>query len=421
MITLVEKDGVVRNFQSRLRTRSGALLDVLVSARVLAYGGEPALVTLVRDVTEVNRNARRYQLLADNAQDVIWILDLETQRFSYVSPAIRRLRGLTVEEALAEPLEESMTPESLARVADMLSRPARSRGGAEAPTPGSSTSPAPTAPSSTWRSPRPTCATRPAGRSRSWASRATPRRASRPSGRWSGASASSGRSCRPPSTASSSLDATGRFTDVNEAFCTITGYSREELLGDAGEPARRGRDAGQIAARMARIQAFGSDRFETRYRRKDGRIIDVEVSVRFSAADEVRFHAFVRDVTERKRAEAELRESQQRLATIVRVAQTGFLVTRVDRPADRRRQRRLVRAGGVDPRRGAGADDGRARRVRRRLDAGQALRRAPRPGGRAARRGAAAAPLRGGVGLPHHRRAAPRSPARPAPSPPGTT
>jgi PAS domain S-box-containing protein len=120
----LERDGAARNVEARLRTRSGEMRDVLISARILAHGGEPVLLTLARDVTELNRSARRYRLLAENVQDVIWTLDLKTLRFSYVSPAIRKLRGLSVEEALAEPFEESMTPESLARVASLMPGPA---------------------------------------------------------------------------------------------------------------------------------------------------------------------------------------------------------------------------------------------------------------------------------------------------------
>ncbi|MGA8890809.1 MAG: PAS domain S-box protein [Anaeromyxobacteraceae bacterium] len=71
---------------------------------------DPHLLRALRE------SERRYRLLADHAHDVIWTLDLRTRRFTYVSPSITRLRGLTVTEALAEPVEASMTPASLARV-----------------------------------------------------------------------------------------------------------------------------------------------------------------------------------------------------------------------------------------------------------------------------------------------------------------
>ena len=419
MVTLVGMQGVVRNFQSRLRTRQGVLLDVPVSARVLTYGGEPALVTLVRDVTEVNRNARRYQLLAANAQDVIWILDLETQRFSYVSPAIRRLRGLTVEEALAEPLEESMTPESLARVADMLGRPSRTGEVGSAHT---GVFDQPCADGSVKHVEITTSYVRnEAGRpvevlgvsrdatARVEAEQALERRE---------------RELRTIlQTAIDgflSVDATGRLTDVNEASCAITGYRRDELLGAHVALLEASESEQEIEARMARIQAFGSDRFETRYRRKDGRNHRrgaLRPVLRRQRRPVPRLPAG-RDRTEARGGRA---AGEPAAARDHRPRRPDRLPRHPgDRPTDRRRQRRLVRAGGVEPRRGGGADHRRSRRVRRRLDAGQALRRAAPRGRRAAcrtqlrRRSGEVLDLLITAGLAGDPR------ARPAPSPPGT-
>jgi two-component system cell cycle sensor histidine kinase/response regulator CckA len=123
LIARLEAQGLVRDLETRFRTRSGQTFDVLMSARLMTYADEPAIFSITRDVTEWKRNERRYRLLADNSLDVIWTLDLEEMRYSYVSPSIQRLRGLTVKQALAEPLEQSMTPESLARVGAIISRP----------------------------------------------------------------------------------------------------------------------------------------------------------------------------------------------------------------------------------------------------------------------------------------------------------
>jgi PAS domain S-box-containing protein len=75
---------------------------------------------LSRHAAEVSASAgeidKRYRLLAENVGDVIWTLDPQTMSFTYISPSIAALRGFSVEEALAERIEDSMTPESLARV-----------------------------------------------------------------------------------------------------------------------------------------------------------------------------------------------------------------------------------------------------------------------------------------------------------------
>ncbi len=71
---------------------------------------------LDRIVAELKIKEKRYNLITENITDVIWVLNVMKGCFTYISPSIINLRGLTVEEAMAEPLEDSMTPESLAMV-----------------------------------------------------------------------------------------------------------------------------------------------------------------------------------------------------------------------------------------------------------------------------------------------------------------
>lgn len=58
------------------------------------------------------KSEERYRLLTEFASDVIWVLNLAQRKFTYVSPGITALRGLTVEEALEEDLDHSLTPQS---------------------------------------------------------------------------------------------------------------------------------------------------------------------------------------------------------------------------------------------------------------------------------------------------------------------
>lgn len=54
----------------------------------------------------------QYRLIAQNVTDMIWVLDIDTYRFTYYSPSVQRIRGFAPEEALNITLEQSLTPES---------------------------------------------------------------------------------------------------------------------------------------------------------------------------------------------------------------------------------------------------------------------------------------------------------------------
>ncbi|HNF33264.1 MAG TPA: PAS domain S-box protein, partial [Anaerolineales bacterium] len=55
----------------------------------------------------------KYRLLAENISDVIWVLDVESSRFRYVSPSVTSLRGYSVEEVMTEDMAATLTPVSL--------------------------------------------------------------------------------------------------------------------------------------------------------------------------------------------------------------------------------------------------------------------------------------------------------------------
>jgi PAS domain S-box-containing protein len=108
------------------------------------------------------------------------------------------------------------------------------------------------------------------------------------------------------------VDPRGRFLQVNDAYCAMSGYSREELLRMCVADVEASESAQDVAAHIQNIISRGRDRFESRHRRKDGQIIDVETSVNFQNYDGGRFFCFLRNVTDHKRAEQALRESEER-------------------------------------------------------------------------------------------------------------
>lgn len=113
------------------------------------------------------------------------------------------------------------------------------------------------------------------------------------------------------------LDVKGLITEVNTAYCSMSGYSREELIGKSIGELDTKETEEETAARIERIISKGSEIFETRHSRKDQSIYPIEVSATYLDVDGGKFVCFGRDITERKQAEKKISHKNDLLQYII--------------------------------------------------------------------------------------------------------
>jgi PAS domain S-box-containing protein len=111
-------------------------------------------------------------------------------------------------------------------------------------------------------------------------------------------------------------DTDGRYTEANAAACRLSGYSRKELIGKTIADLIPSEDLARLAAVREVLLSRGTiDVAEWTLVRKDGTPVTVEVSAKI--LPDGRWQAFVRDVTERKRLDTDLRDANAFLDAII--------------------------------------------------------------------------------------------------------
>jgi PAS domain S-box-containing protein len=102
-------------------------------------------------------------------------------------------------------------------------------------------------------------------------------------------------------------DMNGEILEVNDAYCAMSGYTREELDHMPVSNLEAIETPREVAAHIRELpRRGGHDRFESRHRRKDGSLFDVDITALYLEREGGRIAMFVRDITRRKEMEARL-------------------------------------------------------------------------------------------------------------------
>jgi len=135
-----------------------------------------------------------------------------------------------------------------------------------------------------------------------------------------------------------SLDS--RYIEVNEKYCAMLGYGRDELLGMSIRSVNRAEEIDDVLANRARMISgeWRHAHHERQVRRKDGSLIWVAHSTTLVRDENGEPHHFItvaEDISERLRAEEALRESEERFRATFEQAAVGMALRGID-PANPR-------------------------------------------------------------------------------------
>lgn len=124
------------------------------------------------------------------------------------------------------------------------------------------------------------------------------------------------------------IDDDSRIVYVNKAACDALGYSKEELIGKSPFDIDPQIDNNGIDLIKSTVRIKSEPyHFETKHKRKDGTIFDVEIYTYPYYQDNIRYGlSVVRDITDRKQTEEKLKL----LASVFTSAKEGIIITDVN-------------------------------------------------------------------------------------------
>ncbi|MBK8596755.1 MAG: PAS domain S-box protein [Holophagales bacterium] len=281
-----------------------------------------------REEEALRESQERYRLVSENGTDVIWLFDFARNRFTWISPSVEGLLGFTAEEALQRSIAESLSPEALrfvenelaARLARLAAHDETARRQmAELDQTRKDGTTVPTEVMTTLIADAGGRVTHMQGVSRDISERRRAETAREEEAAFRDAL------IEASADGIAVISQQHQVIHANRRFAEMLGYDRGEVTGLHTWDWEASLTEAEIRAQFAELESIRKT-FETRHRRKDGSLFDVEVSasgLRYGGEGVVL--TISRDITDRKRAEAARETLKDQLMQAQKMESVGRL------------------------------------------------------------------------------------------------
>jgi PAS domain S-box-containing protein len=134
MIERIQREGSVRDFQMRGRTKDGVMLDLLISVDQVELNGDPYLFCFLTNITDRKRaeealrdSEERFRSIVETTEEWIWRIDVEGCVL-YANPAVEDILGYPPEQLLGTRILRHLHEEQRAEVEASLSQVVTKKG-----------------------------------------------------------------------------------------------------------------------------------------------------------------------------------------------------------------------------------------------------------------------------------------------------
>ncbi|HZK38867.1 MAG TPA: PAS domain S-box protein [Clostridia bacterium] len=120
MSPFVQGESVVGSHEFRFIAKDGSIRWVEKKSVIIEWEDKPAMLNFLTDITQrkkavsdLRQSEEKYRFITEFASDVIWVLNLSKNEYTYISPSVYNLRGYMPSEAKSLGVVKAFTPDSM--------------------------------------------------------------------------------------------------------------------------------------------------------------------------------------------------------------------------------------------------------------------------------------------------------------------